>query len=336
MGLTASSSFSCIVAIDRFAAVKNFDKIYKFIKKQTRVIIVIIVICSSALHIPRFFEFYPDQKEIELMLNNSQKTGARLTRLYKIEQYRVATFFINSTFTTIVPFLIMSIFGGFLIGSFILLHKSHTHLDQTGRISRGHREKISLATQLVLLSIGLFTITGIFSLIMISVAIFDPTFITQGSSHPILNYIRHLNNFLISLRSSINFLIYCATCSQYRAHIKKMFCGARSTTIDVNTPEAKRRYYSKISCDVCTFQQNQQKNTLGPGTSVNENDHDISAQKVFPPSEESQHFNGLYRKDRLLKKELEKRKNLANDAIEEVDSEAIVRENEQNIPLKIL
>ena len=226
MAVTAGSWFSCVITIDRFVAVKNRQETYKFIKKNLYGIIFILVLASVILHIPRFFEFYPVREEINQEVMRPSLSGVQYSSLNQNHFYNVLSMIINSAFTTVIPLLVIAVFGFILITNFINFQKSGVHLRRRGKVSSCHREKMALTTKLALLSIGLFTCLAIISVIMIGVSGFDPTFFTKGSASPFLNTMKHINNFLINLRSSVNFILFCISCSQYRASLKNLFCHA--------------------------------------------------------------------------------------------------------------
>lgn len=233
--ILASSWYSCAVVIDRVIAIKN-SRLSDLVNAKTTSIISSICILSFLFHLPRFLEFDPDEETIKKGNINGISKGAKPTSLFLIKRYQIFAYLINTSVTTLIPFFVITFFGIWLLKSLIGLIKSQDQLHRADKItkSKSRKDKISLATKLVLVSIAIFTIIGILSFTLFVVTLVDPRFITDPSINPIFHFLMDLNNLLVSLRGSINFLFYCMTCSQYREDLGNMFCPVWSRRTNNN------------------------------------------------------------------------------------------------------
>ena len=223
MVITASSWLAILVTFDRVAALKNWKLLINCIRRHPKLIIVTIVISSAIFHVPRFVEYVPSQNVIVKMGNKQVTSRAMLSKIYSNYQYRIVMFILNSTFTTIIPLFLISVLGGILIINFILLQKSQNNLSIPRRLSQRHRVSASIATKLVCVYCSLFIITEIFSLVVSIFAMIDPTFIIDGPKNVVIHILSDVNNFFIFVRTSVSFLLYWLSCSQYRETLRKLF-----------------------------------------------------------------------------------------------------------------
>ena len=221
LAISASCWYAVFVTLDRAAAIKNWSNCSVFIKIHIQEIIAGIFITSFIFHIPRYVEYVPDTEEIQKIIENPSLSGAKLSKLYQYNHYRIITFFLNSVVTTVIPLSVVVIFGIILVSNFKALHRSQFRLSP--RLSRKNEEQISIATKLVLVYCILFITTELFSLFVIVFALINPLFIVRGKENPIHYIISEFSNFLIIFRASVSFLLYWMSCAQYRAHQRQLF-----------------------------------------------------------------------------------------------------------------
>ena len=225
VSITASTWYACLVAVDRVAAIKNWNAFHKLIKRNSNNTIVAIFLFSCFFHLPRFCEYVPDEEEIKKMvLHSASSTGKRVTLFYENQLYRMAIFILNSIVLIVIPLLIISVFEFLLIVNFFALQRSHINSIRSARFRRIRRKQVSLATNLVLVSCTVFIMTEIFSLLAIGTAMLDPLVISGTSSNLPFQIISIINNFSIILRTSIIFLFYCMTCREYRVYLGSLVC----------------------------------------------------------------------------------------------------------------
>ena len=224
--VTSANWCSGVLAVDRYFAIINYSRAIRFIKINVRIIITLIVFLSFLFHLPRFFEFYPEYDLIDQGTNKST-TDFRPTELYLENYYQIITFFVNLIFTNMLPMIAIASFGGLLIKNLFSIQNDRERLHRTRRAAPNNKKQIYLATKLVLVSITLVTIVGVLSLILTIYEFLDPTFISQTATNPLISITVDFNNFLVIFRASINFLLYCLTCSQYRSKLKRLIKSLR-------------------------------------------------------------------------------------------------------------
>jgi neuropeptide Y receptor type 1 len=207
-----------LVTIDRYIAVCM--PLQTHLRSLQRAKLAVVVVCLLAIlyNIPRFFERKVVVQEQGCIAKTIQlvKTDFRRNKVYFLV-YKTIMYFM---FRTIGPLLTLIILNVKLILALKEMRRKHKDLTKGGR----HRENITLMLVIV---VSVFVICEIPDLIL-RILITMHEFQAVDMDINKLRYVNVITNMLLTVNSSINFLIYCLVGKKFRKILLDMHtCGHR-------------------------------------------------------------------------------------------------------------
>lgn len=213
--------------LKRYAAIKNVETLHRLFKRYTKWFIVAIGVFSVLFNSSKFFDMLPNT-EIHARVISTKgnvtefayelpKVPYRPSQLASIAWYSTGSYWLSAVVNTLIPQLVMAIFGSIVVVGFAKLKRINAKKSTNSRENR-----ISLATRMVVATICVFFVTSFLSVILIAAAcVFGREALV---SNPLLGRLRMISNFLAITKSGMNFVLYCSTCAHYRSALRGYFC----------------------------------------------------------------------------------------------------------------
>lgn len=211
MFITCTSWLTVAVTIERFIAIK-FTLRARLICTISRAkkAIAAIFITSCLFHISKFFEYMvnPDMNSPSPVLT---------TWLGQNQAYETYLFSVNISLAVIIPFLSLIIINILLI---VGLVSHNAEMRQTIQSSSSRRDMVQI-TVVVITMVTVFIschAIGVYLALMISVIGRNAAFAV-----PINTALRFINNLLVLVNSSVNFVLYSIISQRFRKMAKEVF-----------------------------------------------------------------------------------------------------------------
>lgn len=210
----------------RYAAIKNVERLHKVFKHYTMRFTIIIVLFSVLFNTSKFFDMQPLTEGLckhvgghgnQSVYHELPEQPYRLTALASNAVYSNVSYWLSGVVNTLMPQLVMVVFGSIVVVSFAKLKQMHAKTPSATRENR-----ISLATRMVVATICVFFVTSFLSVTLIAAACVLGR--DALATNPLLARLRLLSNFLAITKSGMNFILYCSTCAHYRAALRAFFC----------------------------------------------------------------------------------------------------------------
>ncbi|CAL8089498.1 unnamed protein product [Orchesella dallaii] len=208
---TGSTYFTMIVAIDRYISI-NWPVEARFLCTRRRAVVSMIgvFLFSILYNIPRWFEFHTEDFPCpKADLNNDNATSLSSCTVYKMEQ---------SQLRSDPEYKLYYIFWSYFVIMFLVPFTSLSYFNFTiftaiKRSSKARQKMTSQQKRDASFALMLFSVVIVFLVCSVDYLILD-----------ILSYLRipydsfwdKLGNFLLSLNSAANFIIYCAFGKKFR------------------------------------------------------------------------------------------------------------------------
>ena len=209
-----------LVTIDRYIAICHPLKNHLRSVERAKVAVLFIILASICYNIPRIFERELDHKFdpcTNLTMPYSNKSPLWSNKAYFLI-YKTIMYFI---FRAIGPLLVLILLNMRLINALHLMRKKHK--DITSKTNK-NRENITLMLVAVVSVFIVCMIPDLVLRIFLTLSNYIP-----GLTFDImrLRYANSITNMLLTVNSSINFLIYCLIGKKFRTLLQQM-CGMNS------------------------------------------------------------------------------------------------------------
>ena len=254
---TGSVYLTLAVTMERFVAVcLPFRARSLCTYGRARYAVILIAVFATVYNLPRFWEVYGKTvvyPEFNRTITNVEPTKLRNHPIY-ISVYITWAYLI---FMYFIPFIGLAIFN-------LLIYRQVRIANlERSRMSRQEQKEIGLATMLMVVVI-VFFICNILALIVNILEAFKQTYIQ----------LNNLNNLLVTLNSSANFIIYCIFNDKFKRIFCKLFCcqmvlhkfgiyandggvgGGNTETYVHRYPDTRRRHHTTTTSLSGTLQHN--------------------------------------------------------------------------------
>ena len=221
MARFCSTWFTVLLTVDRFIAVARplhaqrlctLSRIYKEG--------IVLLLCGVLYSIPRFFEHRLDPK--------NEKHGFGITALLNNKRYTIA-------YRIILFFLVMYVIPiGILSGLNMVLIRTLRKARESRGLLRHHVNEVRNkrdATIVVAIVVIVFIVCNIPAMIAHLLWSLELTFKSITNVQSTRRYLSIVNNFLVTLNSAINFVIYCVFSRNFRRTTERLCTGARKRYI---------------------------------------------------------------------------------------------------------
>lgn len=218
MAQTATVWMVLLVTTDRYIAIcKPLNTQLRSIKRA-KIAVFIVALLSVAYNIPRFFE-----REIIWKFNSctnttmviTQKTAFRGDKYYFLV-YKTMCYFI---FRSLGPLCLLIFLNFQLISALRMVHRRQKEMTK-----RHKNRNENITTMLV-------AVVTVFIICEIPDSILRILYTVHIYSNPLnirsLRYFNIATNMLLTINSSINFIIYCLIGKKFRRILNSMCCGSR-------------------------------------------------------------------------------------------------------------
>ena len=211
-----------LVTTDRYIAICKPLQLHLRSVERAKLAVIIIIVMSVIYNIPRMFERVieisedPCTKE-EIVI--TKKTAFREDKLYFL-LYKTLMYLV---FRAVGPLVLLVVLNLKLVSTLQQVRSRHKDLSKNTR----HRENITLMLVVV---VTVFIVCATPDLTLRCLLM-----LTKYCNLPLnlqlMRYVNSLSNMLLTLNSSINFLIYCLIGKKFRRILRSMVCGAREAHV---------------------------------------------------------------------------------------------------------
>ncbi len=219
-----------LVTIDRYIAVCMPLQTHLRSLERAKIAVVIVCLLAVLYNIPRFFEREVVVQEQGCIAKTIQlkKTAFRKNKVYFLV-YKTIMYFM---FRTIGPLLTLIILNVKLILALKEMRRKHKDLTKGSK----HRENI---TFMLVIVVTVFVICEMPDLILrILVTMYEFQAVELDINK--LRYVNVMTNMLLTVNSSINFLIYCLVGKKFRRILLDMYaCTARQRDSNMEVSETE-------------------------------------------------------------------------------------------------
>uniref|UniRef100_A0A336L365 CSON002596 protein n=1 Tax=Culicoides sonorensis TaxID=179676 RepID=A0A336L365_CULSO len=209
---TASAYLTITVSFERFLVVYFPLQSRRWLNyERARIYVILILLFSFIFNIPRFFEamvLEDNHKEygtIYCIRGTALRNNLVYIKFYVHWMYLIFNFFLP--FTTLAFFNIM------------IYRQIRKANKERLRISRSEKREISLAMMLICVVI-VFLLCNILALLLN---------ILEAFFHMTLDNVNHVSNLLVTINSSVNFIIYVIFGEKFKRIFFAMVCKKRMT-----------------------------------------------------------------------------------------------------------
>nr|CAH7745088.1 unnamed protein product [Callosobruchus chinensis] len=231
---TASVYLTVTISLERFVAVCFPLKAKSLCTYgRARIYVIAIVIFSVVYNVPRLFEGTV-QQEWAAHLNvtvycpsiSKLRSDAQYIRIYIHWLYLICMY--------LLPFLALAILNGCIYKQ--VVNPPPTVLrsnKERQRMSRVQKREIGLATMLLCV-VAVFFVCNVLPLVINIIETFDLAFSDKST----INYLIHFSNLLVTINSSVNFIIYVTFGEKFQRLFLALFCHNSLLGLGRDSPEA--------------------------------------------------------------------------------------------------
>lgn len=203
-----------LVTIDRYIAICKPLKTQMRTLQRAKLAVTLVVVTAIIYNIPRFLE----RRIMYVTCTNrtvvrSIKTPLRESNMYFLI-YKTILYFI---FRTVGPLLTLIGLNLRLIQALQAVRKKHRDMTRSTK----NRDNITLMLVVVVSIFVICEIPDLILRVVVTIRELYPNFV----SVLVLRYINAVTNMMLTVNSSINFLIYCLIGQKFRKILRQMCCG---------------------------------------------------------------------------------------------------------------
>ena len=203
-----------LVTIDRYIAICMPLTQLRSVERA-KITVIIIVVAAVIYNIPRCFEreiVHAYDPCLGHKITKSKQTAFRENKIYFLV-YKTICYFI---FRAIGPLVILILLNLRLIQALREVRRKHKDLNKSTK----NRENITLMLVAVVTVFIICSIPGLTLRIIVTIRYFSK----WGIELLTLQIINTITNMLLTVNSSINFLLYCLIGKKFRRILQRMFC----------------------------------------------------------------------------------------------------------------
>lgn len=246
---TASVWTMIVITLERYLAVCwPLRAIYLCDRRHANIALVCIIIFSVCYNIVRFweYEFYPNENRLELLLKGNQM----YVRVYNHWLYFVTIF--------LIPFLVLLIFQSLIISA---IQKARQNRLQLSR-QQWSEHRTALMMVVIMCS---FLVCNLLALILNAMeTLNDDAFKNYSDVFVLLS---DVNNLLVEINSSLNFIVYYYFSQNFRFAFSRMFVSLKRSKTKRSTVSASRSSAKGLSFKMYRLNSVPEQNCL-LGTTV--------------------------------------------------------------------
>ena len=212
-----------LVTTDRYIAICKPLKTQLRDIQRAKLAVTVTIILAIIYNIPRFLErkiVYDYDPCLNVTIMKTTKTKLRENNLYFLI-YKTVMYFI---FRAVGPLLTLLILNIRLIRALEEVRRKHRDLTKSNK----HRENITLVLVVV---VSVFIICEIPDLVLRIIVTLNEYLPGLKLNIWILRYVNSITNMLLTVNSSVNFLIYCLIGQKFRNILQTMCLGAQRTSL---------------------------------------------------------------------------------------------------------
>ena len=216
--ITCTSWLTVAITIERFIAIRFALKARLICTvHRAKVAIAAIFTISFLFHLSKCFEYAPN-------MDHTSPKPVNLQPLANNKIYDSLMHGLNIAVAVFIPEVSLFILNTLLIYFLIQHNRSMRHIKDTGK-----QELIQL-TLVVITMVSVFMICHSIGLYLaISIAIYSRKKVLYT---PVGARLRTINNFLVLVNSSVNFILYTAISKRFRENFQNIFCQCFSNKIN--------------------------------------------------------------------------------------------------------
>lgn len=212
-----------LVTVDRYVAICKPLKTQLRTIQRAKMAVAVVVIMAIFYNIPRFLEreiVYKYDEKTNSTIVISDKTALRLNKTYFLI-YKTIMYFI---FRSIGPLLLLMGLNFRLIRALQEVRRKHRDMTKSNR----HKENVTLILVVVVSIFIICEIPDTMLRFVVTLCEFVPIIRINLLT---LRYLNSCTNMLLTVNSSINFLIYCLIGQKFRKIFRQMCCRSSGTSI---------------------------------------------------------------------------------------------------------
>ena len=212
-----------LVTVDRYVAICKPLKTQLRTIQRAKMAVAVVVILAIFYNIPRFLErkiVYNYDEATNTTIVKTVRTPLRNNRVYFLV-YKTVMYF---CFRSIGPLLLLIFLNFRLIRALQEVRRKHRDMTKSNR----HRENITLVLVVVVSIFIICEVPDTMVRLVVTMCEFIPIISLNLLT---VRYVNCLTNMMMTVNSSINFLIYCLIGQKFRKIFRQMCCKSSGTSV---------------------------------------------------------------------------------------------------------